>query len=41
MRNTALTTPLINQNPITVQILGICSALAVTTAGCVAKVVEI
>lgn len=32
MRNTALTTPLINQNPITVQILGICSALAVTTA---------
>jgi len=27
----ALTTPLIGQNPITLQILGICSALAVTT----------
>ncbi|MFT5112931.1 MAG: Na+-transporting NADH:ubiquinone oxidoreductase subunit D [Parasphingorhabdus sp.] len=28
----ALTTPLINENPITLQILGICSALAVTTS---------
>lgn len=32
MRKTPLTVPLIDQNPITVQILGICSALAVTTA---------
>jgi len=28
----ALTTPLINENPLTLQILGICSALAVTTS---------
>lgn len=27
----SLTTPLIGENPITLQILGICSALAVTT----------
>ena len=27
-----LTTPLIRQNPVTLQILGICSALAVTTS---------
>jgi Na+-transporting NADH:ubiquinone oxidoreductase subunit NqrD len=26
-----VTTPLIDQNPVTLQILGICSALAVTT----------
>jgi len=28
----SLTTPLINENPVTLQILGICSALAVTTS---------
>ncbi|MEO2038450.1 MAG: Rnf-Nqr domain containing protein, partial [Martelella sp.] len=29
---TTLTEPLIRQNPVTLQILGICSALAVTTS---------